>query len=48
MIKNVLSVLRSSICLALIPPIFLDCAVALGVADSRGNAQWVASGFLYG
>ncbi len=40
--------MRRSICLALLPPIFLDCVVALGVAGGGGNAKWVASGFLYG
>lgn len=48
MINNLLRVLRRSICLALLPPIFLDCVVALGVKDRSGNAKWVASGFLYG
>ena len=48
MVKKLLLILRKSICIALLPPFFLDCVVALGVADNRGNAQWVASGFLYG
>ena len=34
--------------MALIPPFFLDCVVALGVTMSQGPTQWVASGFLYG
>lgn len=34
--------------MALIPPIFIDCVVAIGSRDSEGNACWIASGFLYG
>jgi S1-C subfamily serine protease len=34
--------------MALIPPFFLDCVVAIGVADGQGKKRWVASGFLYG
>lgn len=48
MLKKILRVLGGPICLALIPPVYLDCVVALGVADNNGKAQWVASGFLYG
>lgn len=48
MIDQLLCVLRKSACRALLPPIFLNCVVALGVADRSGNEKWVASGFLYG
>lgn len=37
--------------MALIPPFFSDCVVALGVdvrQGKRASRQWVASGFLYG
>ena len=35
--------------MALIPPFFLDCVVAIGLIASDGNLkQWTASGFLYG
>lgn len=35
--------------MALIPPFFLDCVVAIGLIASDGNSkQWTASGFLYG
>lgn len=34
--------------MALIPPFFLDCVVALGNDDQEGSRQWTASGFLYG
>ena len=34
--------------MALLPPFFLDCVVALGSDDEHGKKQWVASGFLYG
>jgi S1-C subfamily serine protease len=34
--------------MALLPPFFLDCVVAIGSADEQGKKQWVASGFLYG
>ena len=34
--------------MALIPPFFLDCVVAIGIDDNEGKRQWVASGFLYG
>lgn len=36
------------ICLGLLPPFFLDCVVALGVATPVGTVKWVASGFLLG
>jgi len=34
--------------MALIPPFFLDCVVAIGLLAGDGSKQWVASGFLYG
>ena len=34
--------------MALVPPFFLDCVVAIGIIASDGTSQWVASGFLYG
>jgi len=34
--------------MALIPPFFLDCVVAIGIDGDKGKRQWVASGFLYG
>ena len=34
--------------MALIPPFFIDCVVAIGTNDSAGERHWVASGFLYG
>lgn len=34
--------------MALIPPFFLDCVVAIGRRVDRRNIAWVASGFLYG
>jgi S1-C subfamily serine protease len=35
--------------MALIPPFFPDCVVAIGIEDpSGGGRKWVASGFLYG
>lgn len=33
--------------MALIPPFYLDCVVAIGI-DKGGNRHWFASGFLYG
>lgn len=33
--------------MALIPPLFQDCVVAIGVED-KDNPSWIASGFLYG
>jgi S1-C subfamily serine protease len=34
--------------MALIPPFFLDCVVAIGFPDENGKPQYVATGFLYG
>ncbi len=34
--------------MALIPPFFVDCVVAIGTDDPDGNRTWIASGFLYG
>jgi hypothetical protein len=34
--------------MALIPPFFLDCIVAIGLVANDGSHQWMASGFLYG
>lgn len=34
--------------MALIPPFFLDCVVAIGIDVGDENRRWVASGFLYG
>jgi hypothetical protein len=34
--------------LALIPPFFLDCVVAIGRVSREGRMRWGASGFLYG
>jgi S1-C subfamily serine protease len=34
--------------MALIPPFFVDCVVAIGIGDAEGKRTWVASGFLYG
>ncbi len=34
--------------MAVIPPFFLDCAVAIGTDDQEGKRSWVASGFFYG
>ncbi len=34
--------------MALIPPHFPDCVVAIGVRDKDGEYQWIGSGFLYG
>jgi S1-C subfamily serine protease len=34
--------------MALIPPFFLDCVVAVGFPDEDGEKKWSASGFLYG
>jgi len=33
---------------ALIPPFFTDCVVAIGADDDAGERRWIASGFLYG
>jgi len=34
--------------MALIPPFFTDCVVAIGTDDAEGGRRWIASGFLYG
>lgn len=34
--------------MALIPPFFSDCVVAIGTDDDKGQRRWIASGFLYG
>ncbi len=34
--------------MALIPPFFLDCVVAIGVGADADKREWKASGFLYG
>jgi hypothetical protein len=34
--------------MALIPPFFTDCVVAIGTDDAEGEHRWIASGFLYG
>ena len=34
--------------MALIPPFFSDCVVAIGSEDGQRNRHWIASGFLYG
>jgi S1-C subfamily serine protease len=34
--------------MALIPPFYTDCVVAIGVQDKSKKPQWVASGFFYG
>jgi|LGOV01.1.fsa_nt_gb S1-C subfamily serine protease len=34
--------------MALIPPFFPDCVVAIGIEDPSGGRKWIASGFLYG
>lgn len=34
--------------MALIPPFFADCVVAIGTDDDTGERRWIASGFLYG
>jgi S1-C subfamily serine protease len=34
--------------MALIPPSYLDCVVAIGVPNEEDKPFWVASGFLYG
>jgi S1-C subfamily serine protease len=34
--------------MALIPPFFIDCVVAIGADDAEGKRKWIASGFLYG
>lgn len=34
--------------MALIPPFFFDCVVAIGEQDSKGNKSWIGTGFLFG
>jgi hypothetical protein len=34
--------------MALIPPVFIDCVVAIGSEAEPGKRHWAASGFLYG
>jgi S1-C subfamily serine protease len=34
--------------MALIPPFYLDCVVAIGTENIQGEKYWIASGFLYG
>lgn len=34
--------------MALIPPGFLDCVLAIGLLAADGSPQWVGAGFLYG
>ena len=34
--------------MSLIPSCFLDCVVAIGTRNDKGETQWIASGFLYG
>lgn len=34
--------------MALIPPFFIDCVVAIGTYDEKKEPRWLASGFLYG
>ncbi len=34
--------------MAVIPPFFTDCVVAIGHKDQTGAVRWVASGFFYG
>lgn len=34
--------------MALLPPFFCDCVVAIGVPTVEGEPRWAASGFLYG
>ncbi len=34
--------------MALIPPFFLDCVVAIGTQNKDGNKQWIGTGFLFG
>jgi hypothetical protein len=34
--------------MALIPPFFTDCVVAIGTDAAEGERRWIASGFLYG
>lgn len=34
--------------MALIPPFFIDCVVAIGKRNPDGKVSWIASGFFYG
>jgi len=34
--------------MALIPPIYLDCVVAIGIDSEKSERIWIASGFLFG
>lgn len=34
--------------MALIPPFFFDCVVAIGAKNTTGATQWVGTGFLFG
>ena len=34
--------------MAVIPPFFMNCVVAIGSRNLDGSVQWIASGFLYG
>ena len=34
--------------MAVIPPFFLDCVVAIGAKNPSGTTQWVGTGFLFG
>ena len=34
--------------MALIPPVYLDCVVAIGADDDEEAKRWIASGFFYG
>jgi len=34
--------------MALIPPFFIDCVVAIGERDQKKDVRWMATGFLYG
>jgi S1-C subfamily serine protease len=45
---NALNARARRLVMALLPPFFLDCVVAIGSDDEQGKKQWVASGFLYG
>jgi len=34
--------------MALIPPFFIDCVVAIGTQNEKGEKQWIGTGFLVG
>jgi hypothetical protein len=34
--------------MALIPPYYFDCVVAIGVKKHDGTTYWIATGFLFG